>query len=285
MAPTFKQFFKSLEDSVRTEIFGSSACHKSAWFKLLPPRARFILHFMYHLAVFLYSVVNLILWYTGTEHTNDKGVYLSTWSHITVLIHFFISSIISFLKAVLNRRSEDPDSARQTNAPSDQEATNDDEKTRLAPKAGSPGTHKMTRSLLHLSEIFTSIVFVHAPFVTIAYYISVCPTDDNCSAYPNISVHAVDTILVGFDSLVTVREIRWWSVVWPLLYGLIYTIFTLCMWLFYDNVIYPDILDLDDFWLTFALIVGAMVGVIGLHIIHVCLHNCRLHKYKIKQGS
>ncbi|GFS16080.1 protein rolling stone-like [Elysia marginata] len=109
-----------------------------------------------------------------------------------------------------------------------------------------------------LSDIITPV----APIVTVVFFGALW------TGFPldifNINTHALNSVLVFLDQVISARPIRLLHVVAPIIYGFVYNIFNLIYWTFdhEEHLIYPGVIDwntpgrtiLNVFAIAFVLI-------------------------------
>ncbi|XP_046339665.2 uncharacterized protein LOC124120833 [Haliotis rufescens] len=288
----------ALEDPKGLNTFGTSIFSRLECCRCCRGWIIHVWQFLFHLASFGYTVLGLVLWYTGPELPYNTGAYLTTWSYIMVLIHFFISSIISSVNLVESLRTNNSQSRRQTMIPlssfSSPAYIPDGENVTSYQVERTPktdGANTVTRchfGLLYLSQIFSSVVFVFAPIVTAVYFAGICSSDVHCTSFHNINVHAVNTLFVLVDFLITIRGKRWFCVIWPVLYFMIYIIFNLVHWYINNSVIYSGFLEWKYFGRTCGYVAVVFLIVVFLHILHSHLVSFQvycLRKYRARQSG
>ena len=86
----------------------------------------------------------------------------------------------------------------------------------------------------------------------------------------NLHQHALNTVFSLLDFSVSSMPTRLVHVIYPLFYGLVYVVFTVCFWVKdHDDVIYPHVLDWD-YWVH-SLVLVILLAVVVLPILQVIL--------------
>ncbi|XP_041350540.1 uncharacterized protein LOC121369499 [Gigantopelta aegis] len=136
---------------------------------------------------------------------------------------------------------------------------------------------------LNTSWILWNIVSVNAIVVTAIYFGALYnklqierghPGID----YDNVNVHALNTVFVFADVVVCARPVRLLHVVYPIVYGLVYAIFSILFWsVNHSNVIYKDVLDWNHAGFTTGVL--AVVAFFIMPLLQCCyfaLYRLRL---------
>lgn len=144
-------------------------------------------------------------------------------------------------------------------------------------------TYRDTTWYMKLSWFLGNIVQNFAIIVTIVYFTVLFP-----AMLPTVGInwndfnmHAINTILILFDIMISARPVRLLHFVYPILYGLAYIIFSTIYWSQdpAHNVLYP-ILDYSKAGLASAVILGLGFVVIPLfQLLNFGIYKLRLHIY------
>lgn len=97
--------------------------------------------------------------------------------------------------------------------------------------------------------ILYNIASLGSFLVTIVYYAVLWPNreDKGPAQLDDIQVHGINSVLILIEHCISAVPIRILHVIYPMIYGLVYVIFSIFLWISDDNHIsYPEVLDWND---------------------------------------
>ncbi|KAK6192685.1 hypothetical protein SNE40_004115 [Patella caerulea] len=111
--------------------------------------------------------------------------------------------------------------------------------------------------------------------VTLFYWITVFPSNNDPVGNSDILLHIMNTVVVLFEHSVTALPIRLLHVVYPLIFALVYIIFTVIYWTG-DNtrVLYPA-LDWNEPTIAIAYVFAAAAVVVASHLMLFAIYKLR----------
>lgn len=221
--------------------------------------------------------------------------FLTVWTYLALTL-YFDAALLSVVLYVCTIGSSSKPDARE-NA---QSIIEDTEKQSLtiseATSRGQLSKSYDVTSIKHVDQltwymkmtwVFASIIYVAGPMVTVVYYIAVFNAV-NGADFMDFNVHLVNSILVFIDAFVVARPVRILHLVYPLLYGGSYVIFSVIYWSEdkLNNVLYPDVLDFNKPKLTAAWICGlTLLAIPCLQILHYGIHRLRVYIHNGRQSA
>ncbi|XP_033746535.1 uncharacterized protein LOC117331766 [Pecten maximus] len=139
--------------------------------------------------------------------------------------------------------------------------------------------------LMKFSWFLSALAQHFSIFVTLLYFSAVFPFLKVKSGLVNdINLHAVNSFIVLLDLAVSARPVRLLHVLYPVIYGCAYAVFSVVYWTFDKelNVLYA-ILDWNSPALTLGVIAGALLIVVPLiQCMLYGLYRLRLKAYRIR---
>ena len=122
-----------------------------------------------------------------------------------------------------------------------------------------------------LDWLLFDIVCLAAFTVTLVYFIGLYPQETTKPPLiEDINVHAMNLVTVILDLLLGAMPVRLLHVIYPIIYGLVYTVFSLIYWSGdHSRVIYPKILDWNHPGMTAAIIAGLVV--VGMPLLQAAI--------------
>ena len=128
------------------------------------------------------------------------------------------------------------------------------------------------------------VVYTFGIIVTLVYFTALFPYIGVTSGFiHDLNVHAFNTLQILIDIAIVARPVRLLHALYPLLYGIIYVIFSIIYWSQdkVNNVLYPNILDWNKPGTTILfMILLTLIGLPVLQLILFGLYRLRLHVYK-----
>ncbi|XP_067683874.1 uncharacterized protein [Haliotis asinina] len=250
---------------------------------------------VFYAVVTIYSLYALTLWYKSADVKYGVDVYLTTWSYCTVFLHFLLSTVIvcthhishychqSGSPVAVRYKQGDEESSNLDGLPDPNDILKEDD-TNISDSNTNEWITCRDHFLKHVtipgSWILSNIVFVFVIVVTGVYYTVMCPKDVTCWRYFNINVHALNTVFIIVDVIVNGRPVRMCHVVYPFIFGFIYVMFSIFFWApDHSRVIYRIVLNWNNPGLTIGVLVGAFIGIVFLHALHLGLYKLKLYLY------
>ncbi|XP_046339646.2 protein rolling stone-like isoform X1 [Haliotis rufescens] len=242
----------------------------------------------------IYTLNGFILWCKSADLKYDVGVFLTTWSYCTVFLHFLLSAIIVCTHhvsayyqrsrpstAIKNRRGSDVFS-KQDGSPDTNDILHEDTSNSSESNTSTDTRWRIVKRVtISISWISTNIVFVFVIVVTAVYYTAMCPKDVTCGRYFNINVHALNTVFIIVDVVISGRPVRMCHVVYPFIFGFIYVMFSVFFWASdHTHVIYRVVLNWNKPGMTAGVLIGASIGIVLLHALHLGIYKLKLYVHK-----
>ncbi|ELT87729.1 hypothetical protein CAPTEDRAFT_227205 [Capitella teleta] len=118
-----------------------------------------------------------------------------------------------------------------------------------------------------ISWLLFATVSIGAFMVTIVYFSAIYPQFHQSSvSQEDIHLHIMNSMLVILDLLISAYPFRFSHLIYPLIYGFVYTSFSIVYWSFdHSRVIYPIVLDWNHPLSTCMYV--ALLSVIGIPVI------------------
>ncbi|KAL8604343.1 hypothetical protein ACOMHN_028106 [Nucella lapillus] len=124
----------------------------------------------------------------------------------------------------------------------------------------------------------SNVIQVMALVVTVTYFGALYSASQGVSLL-DLNVHGISSVMIVIDVVVCARPVRLMHVLYPLLYGMAYVIFSAIYWSqdHVNNVLYPNVLDWNYPGPTCGVVVGlALVGIPLLQLVHYGVYRLRL---------
>ncbi|XP_048252708.1 uncharacterized protein LOC125380963 [Haliotis rufescens] len=242
----------------------------------------------------LYSPRGPTVHYSSTSCCPQSLSVLTTWSYCTVFLHFPLSAIIVCTHhvsaycqrsrpstAIKNRRGSDVFS-KQDGSPDTNDILHEDTSNSSESNTSTDTRWRiLKRVTISISWIFANVVFVFVIVVTAVYYTAICPKDVTCGRYFNINVHALNTVFIIVDVVISARPVRMCHVVYPFIIGFIYVMFSVFFWASdHTHVIYRVVLNWNKPGMTAGVLIGASIGIVLLHALHLGIYKLKLYVHK-----
>lgn len=194
-------------------------------------------------------------------------VFLTLWSFTVLTIHLVLAAILAFVftfrKTKEKNSFELEDSSGIQNA-SYRETEEDDESkvgvysiqqipeltVDIKPSSYSADTEEEEDANLpwyfQLSWLLSDIITPVAPIVTLIFF-GALYTGFELDIF-NINTHALNSVLVFLDQVISARPIRLLHVVAPIVFGIVYGIFNFIFWTsdHKEHLLYPGVIDWSD---------------------------------------
>lgn len=123
------------------------------------------------------------------------------------------------------------------------------------------------------------MINVFAIVVTIIFYGVLIPIKDQfVLEFFDFNVHAANTMLILIDISLSAKPVRLLHVMYPMMYGMVYIVFSLIYWSQdnSNNVLYPVVLDWNNPGTTVGVIIGlTFVGLPLLQLFHFAIYKMR----------
>ncbi|KAK7105564.1 protein rolling stone-like [Littorina saxatilis] len=132
--------------------------------------------------------------------------------------------------------------------------------------------------LVWISFNITSTVSLMVTLVYYVFYRFIPFYNPDISSFANVQKHAINTLIVMIEQLVTAVPCRLYHVIYPLLFCIVYLIYSVIVWA--DDrtmIVYPNFLD----WGNPAKTIGLMaaVGLVVIPVLHALFFG--IHKAKM----
>lgn len=129
--------------------------------------------------------------------------------------------------------------------------------------------------------VLYDIVSLGAFLVTLVYYAILWPNreDKGPAQLDDIQVHGVNSVLILIEHCLSAVPVRILHVIYPMIYGLIYVIFSIFLWVSDNNHIsYPEVLDWNDPGQSILMIVAIAIVVFPLlQLIFYCIYKLKVY--------
>ena len=139
---------------------------------------------------------------------------------------------------------------------------------------------------MKVTWFLADVIYVFAIIVTVVYFTALFPNigaTEGSFFIHDLNVHAFNTVQILIDIAIVARPVRLLHVLYPLLYGVIYVIFSIIYWSKdkENNVLYPNILDWNKPGTTILfMILLTLLGLPVLQLMLFGLYRLRLYIYK-----
>ena len=133
---------------------------------------------------------------------------------------------------------------------------------------------------MKLSWLLSNIVYVFAILVSVVYFTALFPLIGVTSAFiHDLNMHAFNSVLIFADSLIVARPFHLLHVIYPIIYGSCYLVFSVIYWNAdkEKNVLYPGVLDWNYPTKTAIVVVLLCIIVLPLiQLMHFGIYRVRL---------
>ncbi|XP_041347473.1 protein rolling stone-like [Gigantopelta aegis] len=251
----------TLREEFRVKKFLFSGVHTGRFYNFhwrLPP----FIFLLYRLCLAIY--VDFWLIYFGRLHTSKSttsehgpqpwSCYLTVWTYTVLALFLTIYAVIVLMyylfhpstlfqapsqeyHANLFHELSSSDGYRQLGY---EQIMDDDYEMEIQPLSN------MLPWYLKLVWILQNIVFVAAVIVTMVFFVFLLPQMKGVSgiSLENLQLHALNTVIVVVESLVSAVPHRLLHIVYCALYALVYVLFSVFYWVpDHAHVMYPNVLD------------------------------------------
>ncbi|KAK6176188.1 hypothetical protein SNE40_014518 [Patella caerulea] len=228
--------------------------------------------------------------------------FLTTWSYIILTTHFNMACAIcvwSMVKAHKSGKSEISDlnggiknqGFKHSTEEVSEEIGNTEVKNSYVDDNNTAKTHpdeiidnrmKPTPWYSKISWILANIISVWAVIVSLIYYIALFPSN-GVLLFHDVNVHLMNSVIVLIDTALCARPVRILHVIYPVIYGLTYLVFSLIYWSMdpVNNVLYPVVLDWNNAPITLGVGSGLLIVVIpSLQMMFFGLYRLKLYIFK-----
>ncbi|KAK3102460.1 hypothetical protein FSP39_011545 [Pinctada imbricata] len=255
-----------------------------------------VLHLVVRISLTMYITVTMIYY---LANGNMNLLYLTTWCYIVLTLHLLLSTTLA-IYGVATQTDQSP-----THSVSVLELTEFDFSSSEAiqmemvvtpnnnaevpvPTNTSPQQEQLARNfrqpircLAVLSWTLSDVIFVFALMVTLMYWSIIHPSGNTSGAsaltiYKEVNVHALNSVFVIIEELVSARPVRLLRFIYPTIFGGIYTMFALMYWLEdKENHVLYSILNFNKPEVAGFLCL-LVIGIFILHLVHYGLHRFKL---------
>ncbi|ESP04551.1 hypothetical protein LOTGIDRAFT_237304 [Lottia gigantea] len=236
-----------LREEFRLKKFGFGGVHHECFYTFVfrtPP----ILFLAYRLLMMCYTLSMLIITAarsSGITAGVPWSAFLTNWTYVALTIHMllhFIVALTTFIyRAIKGTSFISPTDkevheqcfqgkSRQSNYENTEESARSGDDSMVPPK------FYILHAIVWLSYNYVSS---NALMVTIIFWSVLAPgMEAEASSMENVQLHIINTVIVFLEQCLSPIPIRLLHIIYPILYGLIYVIFSAA----YDKTIY-SILD------------------------------------------
>ena len=136
-----------------------------------------------------------------------------------------------------------------------------------------------------------NVTQVFAIIVTVVYFVALYPSLRKIYgdvSLEDLNLHGFNTAMLLVDIAVCARPVRLLHVLYPVLYGAAYAIFSVIYWSLdpQNNVLYENVLDWNHVGVTIGVVLGlCVVGVPLLQLSHFGVYKLRLCLYRKIYGE
>ena len=133
---------------------------------------------------------------------------------------------------------------------------------------------------MKLTWCLADIVYVFGIIVTLIYFFALFPSIGITNGFiHDLNMHAFNSLQIIIDVAIVARPVRLLHIIYPLLYGACYLIFSVIFWLQdkKNNVLYPNVLDWNKPGTTMTYVVLlTFLGLPLLQLFHFGVYRLRL---------
>ncbi|XP_046569891.1 protein rolling stone-like [Haliotis rubra] len=141
---------------------------------------------------------------------------------------------------------------------------------------------------LHLIILWIvySVLNAACPFVTCGFYILIA-TPENAFLPRELVVHALNTVIVLIDQMVSAIPVRLFHFTFPIIYGLVYYLFSILYWMAdHKHVVYKILLDWNHPALPFGMLFVTSTVTVTFHCISYGIYRARSAIYnRLARGN
>ncbi|CAG2218387.1 unnamed protein product [Mytilus edulis] len=172
-------------------------------------------------------------------------VYLTIWTFTLLTIHLWIATVITiFYRPTMNKSGDKMQGVTNPDfLPSSVESTLS--QTADLNRSNIGEDQRCIPWFLKLSWLLGDVVLSFEIVVSIIYFVFLFPDKENRGALINdMNMHAMNTVFVLIDFCISARPVYLLHVIYPIIYGTIYAIFSVIYWTqdHVNNVLY-SVLD------------------------------------------
>ncbi|CAH1787945.1 unnamed protein product [Owenia fusiformis] len=242
----------TLRDEFRLHNFG---------FKLKNHKALSKSQWEWHPVIFLvYRFIvcgyTLGYWIAAVVESTDKarmGIYLTHWTYTMLTLHFLVAFIVAVISHVWKQKiSAEPENPSEENTQGTDELENRDVNINYQPMAMDPEkayivqTGKTVPWYMMISWVLYDVTLVFSIIVTLVYFGALYDPNNGLDHY-NLNRHALNSVIVIIDFAINATPVRLYHIIYPIVYGSCYVIFTLIYWsLDKDNNVVYSILNYNS---------------------------------------
>lgn len=129
-----------------------------------------------------------------------------------------------------------------------------------------------------ISWVLFSIAIVGSILVTLLFFFFLWPSYERSGQDKNIHLHVINSFIAGMELLFTAIPLRFWHVIYVLLYGIVYFIFTaIYYWAGNTTSIYLNVIDWSKPAKTFGILLAICVAIPVLQGILVGIQKGRIY--------
>ncbi|XP_005110223.1 uncharacterized protein LOC101863547 [Aplysia californica] len=269
-----------------------------------------------------YSVYAMIHLVVNHYENGNKGAlmrFFTVWSYILLMIHLVYAALLSIVffrpgrQGIQGDDSEKQAGVPMTNRNAISTISNGGKDGHTAEnghnggvvigdgskkKSPTPGEHEIvfgndtslsTAWYFKLSWVLSNFITCAAPVVTIIFFVAIYPKqnkNESSVGLQDLNVHALNFVFVVVDHLISARPVRLLHAYLPIIYGLVYIIFSVIYWSTdHKNHVVYEILDWNKPGIAFAVTVGlAVVAIPLLQFAFFGLYRLKLYICKKVHG-
>ncbi|XP_071180093.1 protein rolling stone-like [Mytilus edulis] len=209
-------------------------------------------------------------------------VYLTIWTFTLLTIHLWIATVITiFYRPTMNKSGDKMQGVTNPDfLPSSVESTLS--QTADLNRSNIGEDQRCIPWFLKLSWLLGDVVLSFEIVVSIIYFVFLFPDKENRGALINdMNMHAMNTVFVLIDFCISARPVYLLHVIYPIIYGTIYAIFSVIYWTqdHVNNVLY-SVLDWNSPGNAVGLVVILAVVILPLfQLIFFGMHRLKLRIY------
>lgn len=229
----------------------------------------------------------------GHEGPYPWPVWLTNWTYLLLAIHLTLAALITILHSVKRWRAcchKIEDDIEFLYYEENQEQSTQSLVRRESYEERDPEVNIVTPGsipwYMKLSWILHSMVNCNALLVTIMYWAALYPSIGHTNIV-DVNLHGVNSVIVMLDTAITAHPVRLLHVIYPVIYGLAYVIFSIIYWsVDHTHVMYPGVLDWNNAGKTTGIVLAIGFALLPLlQSMHFGIHRFKLWLHGKIHGS
>ncbi|XP_067932498.1 uncharacterized protein [Watersipora subatra] len=243
--------------------------------------------------IFAITILSLTLWSNGSDAALWQLAAFTVWSYIMLTLYFFTASLISVFYVYKSYRYSEPFHQVAVTHERNNPVSTSEESIIRGEVSGTTAdltNHEInfqTESVpwfLITQWCLYNIALPAAILVTIVYWGALYPmlqaSSDFHTNFIDVSLHAVNSAFMITEQYLGALPTRILHVYQPILYAIVYMIFSGIYWHFTGIILYPYILDWTRPGITTASLFGILLYFIVAQLVFFLLY--RLQKYSCR---